>query len=294
MVSCMSHDPNHLFSQFTRVRFSSSVRPSSAPSIHHFSSIMRRTFVAPSFLLLSFSLFAFLRSSHAFVSLIPTSNWKQQQSCPHSTSVIGWPQVDRTPKSSSSSSSSTSTSWSTRLFATLPDVSSMRVGEIRDELESYGISTKSFLEKKELVAALEDARAQGKQPIPNKANSASSESTTPRSESQSQSSSGSSPSKLSRDERIQDEVAKATKMSVNALRKELKERGISTTSFFEKSEFVKAYAEAIVDGIGVNGNRAAASEPPRDPSYRDVIMQKMSRTDPRLLQGTVIDISLAR
>lgn len=170
----------------------------------------------------------------------------------------------------------------------------MRVGEIRDELESYGISTKSFLEKKELVAALEDARAQGKQPIPNKANSASSESTTPRSESQSQSSSGSSPSKLSRDERIQEEVAKATKMSVNALRKELKERGISTTSFFEKSEFVKAYAEAIVDGIGVNGNRAAASEPPRDPSYRDVIMQKMSRTDPRLLQGTVIDISLAR
>ena len=33
----------------------------------------------------------------------------------------------------------------------LPDISGMKAGEMRKELESYGISTKSFFEKKEFV-----------------------------------------------------------------------------------------------------------------------------------------------
>eukprot|EP00957_Ditylum_brightwellii_P051110 3875138-Ditylum_brightwellii.AAC.1 len=38
-------------------------------------------------------------------------------------------------------------------------------------------------------------------------------------------------------------------MKASELKKELEERGISTKSFFEKSEFVKALAEARVDNI---------------------------------------------
>ena len=53
----------------------------------------------------------------------------------------------------------------TILHAELPDLQGMRVGDIRRELESYGISTKSFLEKKEMVAALEKVRAEGKTPV---------------------------------------------------------------------------------------------------------------------------------
>merc|ERR1719261_139102 len=56
----------------------------------------------------------------------------------------------------------------TRLFSssseTVQEVESMRAGEIKKELESYGISTRSFLEKKELVEALIKARADGLKP----------------------------------------------------------------------------------------------------------------------------------
>ncbi|MDT8347943.1 MAG: hypothetical protein RQ756_09080, partial [Flavobacteriaceae bacterium] len=37
----------------------------------------------------------------------------------------------------------------------------LRITEIKRELESYGVSTRSFLEKKELVTALVDAREKG-------------------------------------------------------------------------------------------------------------------------------------
>ena len=47
------------------------------------------------------------------------------------------------------------------------EVSSMRVKEIKDELESYGISTRTFLEKGELVEALVRARKEGKRPSSN-------------------------------------------------------------------------------------------------------------------------------
>ena len=47
------------------------------------------------------------------------------------------------------------------------EVSSMRVKQIKDELESYGISTRTFLEKGELVEALVRARKEGKRPSSN-------------------------------------------------------------------------------------------------------------------------------
>lgn len=46
------------------------------------------------------------------------------------------------------------------------EISSMKVGEIKKELESYGISTVSFVEKSQLVEALKKARADDLKPEP--------------------------------------------------------------------------------------------------------------------------------
>jgi hypothetical protein len=163
--------------------------------------------------------------------------------------------------------------FATKLYA-LPDIGSMRVGEIRQELESYGISTKSFLEKKEMVAALEKSRAKGKTPV----NGAPSSSTS------TASNGGTSSASSSRSERLKEQMEKAKAMKVGDLKTELQARGISTKSFFEKSEFVKAYAEAVVDGVSSKTGGSAAADEPMDPDYRDVIMQKVSGGDPRLFR----------
>lgn len=170
------------------------------------------------------------------------------------------------------------------------------MGEIRKELESYGISTKSFLEKTEMIDALEKARAEGKQPK--------STATATKPTDDSNSSSESSPNgEVQRDVRMQQELEKANKMKIGELREKLQELGISTKSFFEKSEFIKAYAEAVVDGVkqktsrtsgASNNSKSQRDEEKYDPSYRDVVMKKMDRRDQLLLQGTIIDIPLKR
>ena len=78
------------------------------------------------------------------------------------------------------------------------------------------------------------------------------------------------------------------------LKAELQARGISTKSFFEKREFVKAYAEAVVDGIKGKTGGSSSPDAPFDPEYRDVVMQKMNRADPRMIQGTIIDVTAKR
>jgi hypothetical protein len=125
--------------------------------------------------------------------------------------------------------------------------------------------------------------------------------------SSSSSSSDSVDGSKSRAERIQEEMANAKSMKVGDLKKELESRGISTKSFFEKSEFVRAYAEAIVDNVSKSKSgsssssstssarkQAAAQDEPYDPSYRDVTTQRFNARDPRLLSGVVIDIALGR
>ena len=81
-------------------------------------------------------------------------------------------------------------------------------------------------------------------------------------------------------------------MRVSELKQKLKEMGVNTKSFFEKTEFVRAYAEAVVDGV--SGSKSAAREEDYDPEYRDVVMQKFDpNTQQRyLLGGTIIDIKL--
>ena len=129
---------------------------------------------------------------------------------------------------------------------TLPDVSSMRVGELKKELESYGISTRSFLEKSELADAVEKARAEGKTPISNVSDKTSS--------------SSSNDSDKSRDEKLKEEIEKCQNMRAGELKKELESYGISTSSFFEKSEFVKACAEARVDGKNKASSSSSSGE----------------------------------
>ncbi|KAL7576111.1 hypothetical protein ACA910_000888 [Epithemia clementina (nom. ined.)] len=210
-----------------------------------------------------------------------------------------------------SPSSSISTKPTTRLFAAsaldLPELSTMKPSQMREELESYGISTKSFLEKSELKEALEKARAEGKVPINGSSTKSSkSQAKSPTTSEQvngrvngksSESSTSSSSSSESRSERLAQEMEKAKGMSVGELRKELTSRGVSTKSFFEKSEFIKAYAEAVVDGTAKKQQQSPpkVDEEPYDPSYRDVTVQKMPRQEQqRLLQGVIIDIPLKK
>lgn len=170
----------------------------------------------------------------------------------------------------------------TQIFSVVEDPTSMKASELRKELQSYGISTASFFEKSELVEAVEKARKEGKKPI-NGDSSDSAEETNKADN-----------SGASRDQKIAEEKLKCNKMKVGELKKELESLGISTKSFFEKTEFVQALAEARVDGVKKNtrSNRKGSVEEPYDPSYRDVVMKKM--TDPRALAsgGKVIDIRL--
>ena len=152
----------------------------------------------------------------------------------------------------------------------------MKASEMRRELERYGISTKSLFERSEFEAELQKARSEGRTPT-NEA-----ESTDGSDQGESHKRSGGD----SREERYQKAFDEAKAMRVGELRAALEERGISTKSFFEKSEFIKAYAEEIADGgssagRGVGGRRRQKQqrrrEEPRDPSYRDVAMQKFDR-----------------
>jgi hypothetical protein len=154
----------------------------------------------------------------------------------------------------------------------------MKLKEIREELESYGISTKAFLEKPEFIEALEKARAEGKKPKRKTSNTKPAEPS-----SQSSSKTDTRP----REMRIKEEMEKAKSMSVGELRSALKGFGISTKSFFEKSDFVKAYAEAIVDGVKVKSKSTREEE--YDPSYRDVSVQKLDKGTRNTI-GSVIDI----
>ena len=181
----------------------------------------------------------------------------------------------------------------------LPEIGDMRMGEIRNELESYGISTKSFLEKKEMVEALEQARNEGKSSNANSSTTSSNNSNSSNNNNNNSNSNNNNNNnnkeEKSRGEKIKEEMSKANESNVKELRTKLQAMGISTKSFFEKSEFVKAYAEAVVDGVsatGTNGSTSASvKEEPFDSSYRDVVMQKF---DPRMLRESVIDVRLGR
>jgi hypothetical protein len=173
---------------------------------------------------------------------------------------------------------------------TQEDVDSMRAGAIKQELESYGISTKVFLEKEELVEALKKARADGLKP--KETSSTSSESSSKDSSSSSKDSSSSSSSSTSsssekstdsrpRDERLKEEISNCEKMKNSELKQELTERGVSTAAFFEKSEFVEALAAARVDGVSKKGGQSKNSNEEGYAEYADVEVLTDDSTGPR-------------
>lgn len=135
------------------------------------------------------------------------------------------------------------TQFSSLFDAATSEIASMRAGEIKKELESYGISTASFLEKSELVAALEKARADGLKPNAEKKKKK-------RPTGGDATSSNAQPTdERPREERLKEELENCRQMKAGELKKELEELGVSTKSFFEKSEFAQALAEARVDGV---------------------------------------------
>ena len=95
--------------------------------------------------------------------------------------------------------------------------SSMKISAIKKELESYGISTRSFIEKSELITALEMARVDR-----NKNNN-------------------------TNNKAVDDDIIDS--MSISAIRQELDICGISTNTFIERKEFMSALQEARVHGI---------------------------------------------
>jgi len=128
----------------------------------------------------------------------------------------------------------------------------MRVAALKAELESYGISTRAMLEKNELVAAVEDARAKGLKP---KAQSAKQATTSSSSSSASTSSSNTSvDSNKSRNEQLKEEIANCQAMKASELKQECKEYGINVAAFLEKNDYVQAVAQARVDGTPKKGS----------------------------------------
>lgn len=252
---------------------------------------MRMPTSIPQLILLSASLvlFSLTSKSHGFTV---------EPNVAHTRNTLHTPTVPARSEFVNSARSSSSS----RLYA-LPEIGDMKVGDIRQELESYGISTRTFLEKKEFTVALEQARREGKTPVdsgkpksngttdPSKESSGSKKSEEKSASSAKADADEEGPSKA---DRIRLETEKAKAMKVSDLKKKLNDMGISTKSFFEKSEFIKAYAEAMVNGpkTSADGSPAAAQDEPYDSTYRDVAMQKFGSTDQRMLSGTVIDIRL--
>lgn len=126
------------------------------------------------------------------------------------------------------------------------EIKSMRAGAIKQELESYGISTRAFLEKSELVDALVQARKEGKTPV---ATSSTSDASTTTASAAETTATTTTMSPEERQEKLSKELEACKAMKVMDLKAELESYGISTASFFEKSEFVKAVAEIRVDGV---------------------------------------------
>jgi hypothetical protein len=183
-------------------------------------------------------------------------------------------------------------SLGTQLHSSGTDVESMRAGEIKKELESYGISTKSFFEKSELVEALKKARADGLTPKKETASSSTSstqstQSTASSQQSTSSSSSSSAPSDdRPREERIKEETEKCKTMKAGEMKKELEERGVSTKSFFEKSEFLKALVEARVDGVQKQGGSGQGSDTEGYAEYTNVEVLTDDSSGPRPKRST--------
>lgn len=229
--------------------------------------------------------------------------------------------------------------WYTDTPDTLIDIDQSK---IRDELESYGISTKSMYERRELEENLRKERSSKKEGpempasnnMPEHASGANGSWKTIRekwsenwnniasaarkvvqkyatggsssdsfstedlrtNDQETKNSTSSPPSqprsrKKTRRERYEIALDEGKSMRSASLRQELKGRGISTDAFFDKSDLVEAYANAVAYNLRSNDMRKEQRATSTfDPSYRDVIVHAF---DPRVIMtgDTIIDIT---
>lgn len=106
------------------------------------------------------------------------------------------------------------------------DVNEMRVPELKEELEAYGVTTTGLFEKSELAEALLDARRDLPRPeIPPVQKE----------------------EPFDKEEKLRQEVEKIQEMKSSEIRRELRESFNIHTIFFEKSEYANALATARVE-----------------------------------------------
>ena len=210
-------------------------------------------------------------------------------------------------------------------------LSEMKASDMKRELQSYGVSTKSMFDKEEFEKALKDARLsdfkekrkaraatttttneeEDDKEVSTSSNSSGKDSNksktrekwssrwkdmastakevldsnskkfsdyaSSKDKSSSSSSSSSSTSSNNRQQRYDLALEEGAAMKLSSLKSELKNRGISTASFFEKSDLINAYANAIADSIDSNKRSTKSTNTNRssnnnsfDPSYRTV------------------------
>jgi hypothetical protein len=122
---------------------------------------------------------------------------------------------------------------------------------MKKELEGYGISTGTFLEKSEFVSALEKARKD----YYGDENGMDDDGRRRRNKS----CTNNNKSKKPREERIVEELENCKGMKVSELKKELEGLNLDISTFFEKSELVKVLADARVDGTATATTSSKAS-----------------------------------
>lgn len=195
------------------------------------------------------------------------------------------------------------------------EINAMYIKDIRNELESYGVDCTSIFEKKELVEELVRARRENwlrsefdlddgfKNVDRGDYNNVESTSADYDSVNQEENDKSWFKQRLEdmagkfdkslkdriRNERIKLEMTSLKDTSVKELKRELESYGISTRSFFEKREFIRALAEARVDGTKKkSASTSGGTKSNYDPMYKDVTV---TRFDASLMdQSGIIDV----
>lgn len=205
----------------------------------------------------------------------------------------------------------------------LPDLSEMKASEMKKELESYGVSTKSLFDKTEFEKALSAERlrqeTRGAQTLKDRINLGTDSTSANKKERKTtwgkprtdptqnrkkwSENAMQSNSNDTREQKYDNAFQEGIAMKLSELKQELKDRGISTSAFFEKVEMAKAYAEAVADNVkkwttpenaGPTDTSSRQSSPrgePFDPSYRDVNVEPFNARLTFLPGETVIDIT---
>jgi len=297
-------------------------------------------------------------------AFVPRCHYQPSRSAAITTS----PSTSAYGKKKRKTVSSSSLLW----YAESPEdslLSKMKSPDMKKELESYGISTKSMFDKKEFETALKEARRKGdledkrktkvtttntsstttnkkhfKQEVATSSDSSAekgknknktrekkkssiwkgiasaakevldsnakkfsdsvSSSTKEKSSSFSAATSNNSKNNT-RQQRYEVALKEGAAMKISKLKNELTDRGISTVSYFEKSDLIDAYANAIADNSvsndktsptnkgTTNTDRRSSNDSIFDPSYKNVIMSSFDLRTMILPGEVVIDITAA-